>query len=74
MTLDDILVERARAKGKTITLTEEEREMINFTINHIKEMIAENERMIELGDDVEGRTRLISALEDKIQEEENKLL
>ena len=54
-------------------LTETDKLIINLTIKHLKDMIAENKKKIKEKNDVEGRKRLISFLEQQIHDEEAKL-
>lgn len=69
MTVDDVLVMYAKLKGKDVYLTDEEKKEIQTTNSQIEKMIAENERLIKEGDNVEGRERLISALKEQLRDE-----
>lgn len=69
MTVDDVLVMYAKLKGKDVYLTDEEKKEIQATNSQIEKMIAENERLIKEGNNVEGRKRLVSALKEQLRDE-----
>lgn len=61
-------------KEVTLTSLSHDVEGLQAQIDQVDRMIAENHRQIALGDDVEGRTRLIAALTGMKESSENEIL